>query len=268
MFKEKNMKNIANIKTDNYVYNHIIYDSTTDKYFSNHSHALYEMIYVLNGQVEYTVEDKKYIVNKNNLIFIKPYTYHFFRITSDTNYEKIGMLFNPTELGIDLNCLESICEVIDCKNNNILESIFNRIAYYYATFPNDRFVELFLLITKELVYNLTLIKQPLAINHYTTPILSPILKYINENIFTIKTLDEISKALNISTSYLKSVFKRELKTQPKKYINEKRLLIARQKILLGEKPTTISAQCGFENYSTFYRAYSAYFGFPPSNKKI
>jgi AraC-like DNA-binding protein len=261
------MKTLANIKTENYVYNHIVYDNSTDKHFAKHSHSLYEIIYVIDGQVEYTIEDRKFTVGKNQLVFIKPFTYHYFCIKSTSDYQKIGILFNPIELGIDQSVLDSVCELIDCKNNFIIDSAFKRLTYYYKTFPNERFIELFLMITKELAYNLALVRQPLSTEQYQAPILSPILKYINENLFSINTLDQISTALNMSTSYLKAIFKRELKIQPKKYINEKRLLVAKQKIWLGEKPTVVSAQCGFENYSTFYRAYSAYFGFPPSYKK-
>ena len=41
---------------------------------------------------------------------------------------------------------------------------------------------------------------------------------------------------------------------------QKRLILARQKILQGEKPTDIFAQYGYQDYSTFYRAYLRFFG--------
>lgn len=259
------MKTISNIKTDEYVYNHIIYDNSADKHFARHSHALYEMIYILNGEVEYIIEDRVYKAHKNQLIIIKPYTYHYFTIRSDSNYEKIGMLFNPTFIGVDPEYINPDVELLDCKNEPILDSIFQKLPYYYASFNKEKFLELYFPIVREIVSNLSLIKTPPASAKTSTPILSPILEYINTNLFTIKNLDEISSALNISTSYLKSIFKKELKTQPKKYINEKRILTARERILMGERATEVSSICGFENYSTFYRLYCSYFGFSPSD---
>lgn len=258
------MKTVSNIKSDSYVYNHIVYDNSSDRHFAKHSHALYELIYILNGEVEYIIEDRVYKARKNQLIFIKPYTYHYFTIKSGVNYEKIGILFEPSRVGLIDEDINKGVEIVDCSGYPVIDSVFQKFPYYYASFSKERFLELFFPLVKELVYNLSLIKAPTLSAQTNTPILSPILEYINANLFTISTLDEISSALNISTSYLKSIFKKELKTQPKRYINEKRLLTARQLILMGEKATDVSSRCGYENYSTFYRLYCSYFGFSPS----
>lgn len=263
---EKDMKTIANIKSNNYIFNHLIYDNYTDKYFAKHSHALYEIIYILDGEVEYIVEDKRYNAKKHDVILIRPYTYHYFTITSKANYEKIGILFDSNFLKIDPSIIHHSIELLDCENNSILKSIFQKIDYYYKNFPEQIFLELYFSLIKEIVFNLSLIKGPTISPQYHTPILSPVLEYINANLFSITKLEEISQALNISTSYLKSIFKKELKIQPKRYINEKKLLRARQMIWEGEKATIASAKCGFQNYSTFYRLYREYFGISPSDE--
>ncbi len=264
MKSEVVMKTVSNIKSDSYVYNHIVYDNYTDKHFAKHSHSLYELIYIINGEVEYVIENRVYKAHKNQLIFIKPYTYHYFSIKSGANYEKIGVLFDANFVGLKSEDINKDIELIDCTDYPILDGIFQKLPYYCASFSPERFLEVYFQLIKELVFNLALIKEPplTAVSH--TPILTPILEYINENLFTISNLDEISDALNISTSYLKSIFKKELKTQPKRYINEKRILTAHRKILMGEKAGDVSARCGFENYSTFYRLYLSYFGTPPS----
>ena len=48
------MKTLALITDKNYVYNHLVYDNATDKHFAKHSHALYEIIYIL---IRYTLQD-------------------------------------------------------------------------------------------------------------------------------------------------------------------------------------------------------------------
>ena len=258
------MRTIANIKSKNYVFNHLIYDNATDKHFAKHSHALYEMIYILNGEVDYVIENRHYRAKKSTLILIKPYTYHYFTIKSSNNYEKIGILFNPSSLRIDPSIINSPLEILDCNHYAILDSIFQKLSYYYKSFSEKIFVDLFLPLIKEIVFNLSLIKEPSIAPQYHTPILSPVLEYINTNLYSINRIEDISQALNISASYLKAVFKKELKIQPKKYINEKKLLTAHQLISSGKKATIASEQCGFTNYSTFYRLYRAYFGVSPS----
>lgn len=258
------MKTIIQMTNRNYVFNHLVYDNSTDKHFAKHSHALYEIIYILNGEIDYIIEDRQYRAKKHDLIFIRPYTYHYFTIKSNTDYEKIGVLFNADYLKINPLIINKNLELIDCKKYAILDSIFQKLDYYHDNFSEKNFLELFFSLIKEIVFNLSLINEQTTPPQYHTPILSPILEYINANLFTISRLEDISTALNISTSYLKSIFKKELKIQPKRYINEKKLLTARQLILSGEKATATCEQCGFVNYSTFYRLYHDFFGVSPS----
>ncbi len=258
------MKTISNIKTKDCIYNHLIYDNSADKHFAKHSHSLYELIYIINGEVDYIIENKFYRATKHNLILIRPYTYHYFTIKSSVDYEKIGILFNPDELKIDVSNIKQDLELINCKNDVIIDSICQKLSFYYKVAPQEVFWELLHSLIKELVFNLSLSKEPAILPQFHTPILSPILEYINNNLFSIHRLEDISQALNISTSYLKAVFKNELKIQPKKYINEKKLLNARQLIMSGKKATTACDLCGFQNYSTFYRQYHDYFGTSPS----
>ena len=51
---------------------------------------------------------------------------------------------------------------------------------------------------------------------------------------------------------------------PKQYIISKRLAKARKMIRRGERPTAVSAECGFGDYTTFFRNYKKYFGYSPS----
>lgn len=258
------MKTLTNITTPNYIFNHLIYDNATDKYFAKHSHALYEMVYIKKGEVDYIIEDRFYRAKSHSLIFIKPYTYHYFKIISHNDYEKIGILFSPSYLKIDCSIINDKIELLNLNNYPIIDSIFQKLDFYQSNFPQKTFLELYFLLIKEIIFNLSLVKKVSILPQYHTPILSPILEYINNNLFSINRLEDISQALNISTSYLKAVFKNELKIQPKKYINEKKLLNARQLILSGKKASMVCDLCGFQNYSTFYRQYHNYFGISPS----
>ena len=169
------MKTVSNIKSDSYVYNHIVYDNFSDKHFAKHSHALYELIYILNGEVEYIIEDRVYKARKNQLILIKPYTYHYFAIKSGANYEKIGILFNPSHVGLSDADINQDVELVDCANYPVLESVFQKLPYYYASFNRERFLEMYIPLIRELVYNLSLVKAPVLSTQNNTPILSPYL---------------------------------------------------------------------------------------------
>ena len=51
-----------------------------------------------------------------------------------------------------------------------------------------------------------------------------------------------------------------------KYIHNKRLLLAQERIRAGGKPTEVYALCGYKDYATFFRAYTKYFDKNPSDE--
>ena len=71
---------------------------------------------------------------------------------------------------------------------------------------------------------------------------------------------------DVTESYLYRLFKNELRLTPKKYIMQKRLLYAENLIMRGSRPTDIYAECGFKDYTTFYRNYTTSFGHSPSER--
>ena len=120
----------------------------------------------------------------------------------------------------------------------------------------------------ELFYNLSVFPHlPYEERAVVSPLLSKALKYINENLCTLSGVEEIAKHLFVSESYLFRMFKKELHQSPKKYIRDKRLLIAQKMISLGERPSLVCDKCGFGDYTTFYRNYTDFFGHTPSDEK-
>jgi AraC-like DNA-binding protein len=97
--------------------------------------------------------------------------------------------------------------------------------------------------------------------------LKRIIDYINANLTTIKTMDDIADALFFSKSYLGHLFKKETNMGIMEYVRNKKVVRAHTLILNGEKPTEIYLECGFSNYPSFYRAYTSFFGFSPRMKK-
>ena len=56
-------------------------------------------------------------------------------------------------------------------------------------------------------------------------------------------------------SYLSHVFKNDLHISIHKYVLEKRLILANKKIRQSVNPTVAASECGFADYSAFYRQY-------------
>jgi transcriptional regulator GlxA family with amidase domain len=97
-----------------------------------------------------------------------------------------------------------------------------------------------------------------------SPLITNAIHYINDNLCEIDGIQDVANHLFVSESYLFRLFKNELHRTPKKYILEKRLILAEKMLSQGEKPTKVCEKCGFSDYTTFYRNYMSFFGHAPS----
>jgi AraC-like DNA-binding protein len=249
-------------------YRHLLYKNPPCDAYSRHSHNLYEILYFLSGDATHIIEGKKYKLKKGDLIIVHPSKYHFIKIDSSTDYERHNILFDHKMLGINMKMLSDELDVVNIKQNSIIDDIFKKLDYYSQKFSNDDFFNIAKLLIQEMIYNLTLVQPDKSAESFSVinPLLSKALAYIGENLFTIKNISEVAQAVFVTESYLFRLFKKELLQSPKKYINEKRLLYAQNQIKKGRSPSSVASTVGFDDYTTFYRNYISFFGHSPSSE--
>lgn len=236
--------------------------------FDTHSHNEYEFLFLHKGDVTEVIEGRKYKLKKLDLILIRPNNYHFIQFDSQEDYERTVLMFNPEELQIDnIDLLSSQNELWHCRHAPTIIELFKRIDYYAAVMPEELFRRMLPLLIKELIFNLSIINKQTVPTENIHPTITRALEEINQNLFTIKHISQIAERLFVTESYLHRLFKQELKTTPHKYITEKRLHIARSMILQGQHPTHVCQECGFNDYTSFYRSYYKQFGHAPSATK-
>ena len=257
-------------KTEQLSYNHLTFKNPSERpeTFSMHCHNTYEFIFFEKGEANYIIDDKKYKLRKNDLIFIRPYKYHYIEFTKDSEYSRFNIAFSDALIGRSL--LESIpeeIEVINCPSDDIIAGIFSRMEYYTIKLSENDFMKILPAMLTEIMYNLTLSDIDMAhIPSMLTPLLSDAVEYINTNLFTIKEIREVSNHFNISEQYLFKLFRTQLYISPYKYLVNKRLLHAQNMLQQGKRPTEIYYLCGFDSYVSFYKQYVKAFGHPPSEE--
>ena len=234
-----------------------------------HSHNSYELLFFEKGEADYVIEDREYRLHKNDLIIIRPLKYHYIKINSNSEYSRCNILFDPSFLENHQSIvIPDSLHIVNCPKDGILYDIFTRMNYYHSSLSSECFEKLFPCLLTELLYNINLLlDEPNNISFKTSPFLTQALDYINENLFTIKSIREVSKHFFVSEQYLFKQFQSQLKITPKKYVNTKRLLHAQKMLRQGKKPIQIYSECGFESYVGFYKQYVKNFGYPPSKEK-
>ena len=93
-----------------------------------------------------------------------------------------------------------------------------------------------------------------------------IIQYINSQLTDEISIDRLSERFYISKYHMMRQFKAETGYTIGNYINQKRLLMARELLRQGEAVTKVYLDVGFKDYSTFVRAYKQLFGEIPSKR--
>ena len=251
--------------SENIFFKHEISEDLPRNAYSMHIHASYELIYFLDGDATHVIEDRKYKLKKHDLILIRPYQYHFIQIDATSRYERYDILFDREKHGVDaINLLPEGVEIINIEDNAIAKDIFGKCDLYRQSCSGEVFSGILSHLLSELFYNLSVFPHALPKERsFLSPIISGALQYINENLTSLRGVREIASHLFVSESYLFRLFKKELHQSPKQYVCEKRLLLAQKMLSEGEKPSLAAERCGFSDYTTFYRNYTALFGYSP-----
>ena len=91
-----------------------------------------------------------------------------------------------------------------------------------------------------------------------------IIKYINEHIAEPISLSTLSSHVNLTKEYTSHIFKKETGKTITDYVNERKLMIAKEMVLSTDYPLTyISDRLGYENYSYFSKVFKKQFDTTP-----
>lgn len=97
-----------------------------------------------------------------------------------------------------------------------------------------------------------------------SPLILKIINYISDHYTANITLDSIAQSFNISKYYLSHEFSRAMGTSVYQYLLVCRINAAKQMILSNEPITSVAYRCGFNDYSSFLRAFDKVMGESPS----
>lgn len=238
--------------------NELFHFSTLKNYqFPLHFHRAYELIYVRDGQLAVSIDQKEYLLKKNDLVFIFNNQIHEFKTI---NYSEITIiLFSPELIGdfsmnfkgfIPKDNLISVDRKLDFEKMN---SIYSQKSFLYS-------------ICAELVSQTSFL--PIE-ESSKTKILYKILLYVESNYSDDCTLKIISKYLQYDYFYLSKLFVQLMNMTFTDYLNDYRIskacyLLENSHQTVGE----ISINCGYNNLRTFHRNFRNIIGQCPKAYRI
>jgi AraC-like DNA-binding protein len=238
--------------------------------FADHFHTLYEMIYFVGGDAEFIVEDRRYPLKTGDLIFINPGSHHNVHLLSSHSYERYVLRFSEYLVPSDL--LAKLEHLTGCYyvGDTVIPSLFARFDEHVRNVGDDKDMLKMLfrcVLTEIIVYFSRMNVQEWVSVSLLKEDMAGVLDYINRNLEKPLCLEDICTTFHYSKSYICREFSNSLGVPIMQYVRTKKIMYADALLRSGMSPTEVSEQCGFSDYSTFYRMYKKLIGYPPSERQ-
>jgi len=237
------------------------------------------LVYVYSGEILVKEKDKETVINKGECFFLRRDN----RVDL-TKQPKNGEPFKAIFMMFKRNFLrefyqtirkDTILSDIDDYSLNVVKmpdrpditSLFHSLTPYFDSSikPSEDIIRLKL---QEGVYTLLTIDPHFysCLFDFTEPWKIDILDYLNENYKYDLSLEQIAHFTGRSLSTFKRDFKKISPASPQKWLMEKRLKVALDKIRNEKKKVSdVYLEVGFKNLSHFSSAFKKQFGYSPVN---
>lgn len=243
-----------------------------------HSHSFYELLLCESGNIQYLIDNKRYNLQKGDIIFIPP----------GINHNPIidGKLSQPYKRIVIWVSVEFVNSILNSYPDFIRDNAYITNHYFLRTYGTNHeylcnffkqayresknqnlnwesfilgntisLISLLMRVENESSQSLTSKKHPL---------LDEIISYIQSNYREKITLENTAHKFHISQSYLGMLFRDNIKISFYNYVQQIRLSKAKAMIESGVQLNLISSQVGFLDYSSFYRAFKKEYSISPS----
>ena len=261
-----------------------------------HMHPYCELYFLLDGDVDFVVEDDERHLSGGDIALVrggkyhntlsieaKPYDHCFIYLSeksfphfSDGIRELLEGIMKPNARGNYLHpAPESwarIRELLLRIDEMVRETeqhpdTVNSLAKYAAMLELIELVAVEYRNTYETLAEVGAASEPeprsLPDNASLHPVANNAVRYIDRNFRTIGDINEVAAACRVTHSYLSRIFKENLGMTPSAYLRSKRLAYAKLMLLNGYDVTSTCYYSGFCDYSYFIQVFRSEEGMTP-----
>ena len=241
-----------------------------------HTHEICELYHVVRGSGHYITEGSRHELKAGRIILMRPGEMHKAELSDEEVYETAIFHFSPAIVdGFDPN-RRLLAPFFDrpLGQHNVYDRAALATTDIYSLFQKSRErhendYDNQIHATSILIGILEQLKTLFDSEQYTvssksSDVMHNVVAYVNQNLTQNLTSEQICEEFNFSRAQMDRNFKSTTGSTIRAYITTKRLLMAKAYLREGMCATEAAAACGFQNYSTFYRAYAKHFGTTPS----
>ena len=230
-------------------------------------HPYHEILYYLDGDATFICDEFSKKLSPHTLLLIPRESYHFFKLDDPKGFERLKISFTSLD-GFDELLLHAFSTIrVFEKLDENTEDLLYRLCEELKNNKKSSSREQALAYGSLLILLSSLESSGLEENESErSRMASEAIRHIENNISGNLDTASISATLRVSPSTLSHIFTSEMGISLHKYVIQKRIAFAERLLSEGHNPTKIYEDCGFSNYSSFYKAYFKLTGHAPSQK--
>jgi len=245
---------------------------------STHHHDFYEVLLFISGIVTYLIEGKAYDLRPGDIVLVNSRELHQAVIRDlHVPYERIVLWIDRSlvqELSTAATDLAGCFHTPDHKNvlrtdletQQRIRASLNQIIelQQYQGFGRELLgkaclTELLVWLNNEMQN----ISKRQRVDVRKSRIIEDVIEYINNHLEEILHIDDLADRFFLSKFHLSREFREQTGTTLHRFILQKKLIQAKELILKHLPITDVYQQCGFGDYSNFFRAFRNEFGITP-----
>lgn len=234
-----------------------------------HLHNYYEFLYFISGDASYIVENNIYQINEGDIFITRPDELHTIVFHSDKTYERKFIQIAPSFLS-EFNLFDKIDSRPLGENNKIsrntakkygLYEYFDKIEHYivHRKEESDAMIKSYCIQFLVAVNSSGSDSYKVSDNSSDSRIDS-IVEFLTYNISSDITLDFLSEKFFINKYYMCHSFKKKTGLTIKEFINTRKITKAKHLLSDGADIMNLCYDCGFNDYSTFYKTFKKFTG--------
>ncbi|WP_200897004.1 AraC family transcriptional regulator [Pelosinus fermentans] len=243
-----------------------------------HIHDCYEIYYSISGGKQFLIDNRFYDINLGDLFIINQFESHYLTQINNMVHERIIISIYPDFLK-EISTIKTDLSYCFTERNQVFNhriSLNKKQQYRFLYFIGkittlnefgsdilDRvaFMEMMVMINSLFINNHSL--EIADSNFQYNQQVQEILTYINQHITEAITVEHLAEQFYISTSYICRIFKATTGTTINKYINARRITIAKTLLTMGLGVSEVCEKCGFNDYSNFLKSFTKAVGISP-----
>lgn len=240
-----------------------------------HDHGFHEVVYCLSDGVDYLIGSRQYHLQRGDVLCIpagmthaplipeqlaEPYRRYVLWIS-----QEYFQLLNSLFLGDSLHT-QDLPQLIRTSGTSM-----DYLSQYFRRCVQEcdqklyRYEAVVFGIVTELAVQLSRMLQAQGADHPEKPeLLEQIIHHVEAHLAERITVADVAARFWVSQSTVSQLFRKKMGISFYRYVTRRRLLESKLLIKSGVPMEQVSVAVGFQDYSTFYRAFKSEFGISPT----